>query len=160
MADTVEVDSVFLIIILCLGWVAAIGYCLDARAKSIAVGGFVQAPNGSSSKGQPTWRWAIVAALAILALGMVWVVYSAFSPAEISPAPTFELDASQQQGLAVKDLRAGIEFGSMATSSEAGVQIWNLDNATLTRSGGGSLTEGTWPWAVSHFLTGHSFHSG
>ena len=66
----------------------------------------------------------------------------ALASAQAAPKPTFLLDAAQQTGDAVKDLVAGIEFGSMATTSVGGVKAWDLESATLTRSGGATLTEG------------------
>lgn len=53
----------------------------------------------------------------------------------------FELDAAKQAGDIVKDLRAGMTFGQLATTSKGGVQFWDLNSATLTRDGGGSITE-------------------
>jgi len=53
----------------------------------------------------------------------------------------FELGADVQIGDAVRDSRAHIEFGTMPITWENGLAVWDLDNAYLERSGGGSLTE-------------------
>ena len=74
----------------------------------------------------------------LVALG---VMQSATHVAAVA-APKFVLNASLQQGSAVKDSVAGIEFGTMATVASGSVKYWDLRSATLTRSGGATLTEG------------------
>ena len=77
--------------------------------------------------------------MACLALCCAFVaVASAQSP----PSPTFLLDAAKQTGTAVRDAVAGVEFGKMPVSSSGGIKYWDLESATLTRSGGAKLTEG------------------
>lgn len=53
----------------------------------------------------------------------------------------FELDARRQDGPSVVDLKSKMEFGNMPTKVEDGVVFWDLDSATLERSGGGNITE-------------------
>jgi hypothetical protein len=70
------------------------------------------------------------------------LVLAAVAGAQSSPSPTFLLDAAKQTGTGVKDSVAGVEFGTMAVSSEGSIKYWDLESATLTRSGGATLTEG------------------
>ena len=59
-----------------------------------------------------------------------------------APTPTFALNATTQQGDAVTDSVAGVKFETMATTGAGATKYWDLQSATLTRSGGASLTEG------------------
>ena len=65
--------------------------------------------------------------------------------------PSFSLDASTATGTVIKDTAAGIEFASLngagkptpcPVSTAGGVKHWDLRDVTLSRSGGGSFTEG------------------
>lgn len=73
---------------------------------------------------------------------LVTLAASVASAQQAPPNPTFFLDASQQVGAAVKDSVAGVEFGTLATAAAGAVKYWDLESATLTRSGGAMLTEG------------------
>lgn len=86
------------------------------------------------------WRVECVRMMAVNVA--VPLVLAAVASAQSSPSPTFLLDAAKQTGTAVKDMVAGVEFGTMAVSSEGSVKYWDLESATLTRSGGAKLTEG------------------
>lgn len=77
-----------------------------------------------------------------LKVAAVPLVLAAVASAQSSPSPTFLLDASKQKGTVVKDSVAGVEFGTMAVSSVGSIKYWDLESATLTRSGGAKLTEG------------------
>ena len=57
------------------------------------------------------------------------------------PADVVELDASQQNGTVVRDVKSGILFGNLKTANEDGVRFWNLDNTYLQRSGGPVYTQ-------------------
>lgn len=58
-----------------------------------------------------------------------------------SPDPEITMDASKQDGNAVQS-KEGMQWGELATTKYEGVDVWDLNEATLLKSGGPDVTVG------------------